>query len=91
MENALRLEVGFGVQVLLVGDAAHTVSPVWGQGLNAGLEDVGIFAGVLKDTLASGGDVDTALRRYTERRLPDVKALLLINQLMAQESHAGEL
>jgi 2-polyprenyl-6-methoxyphenol hydroxylase-like FAD-dependent oxidoreductase len=73
------------VQVLLVGDAAHTMTPILGQGLNAGLEDVNIFAAVLKDTLASGGDVEAALRLYTKLRLPDVKALLLINQLMAQE------
>ena len=37
-------------------------------------------AGILK---ASGGDVDRALRRYNRERLPDIKALLALNQLWA--------
>ena len=37
-------------------------------------------AGILK---ASGGNVDHALQRYNRERLPDVKALLSLNQLWA--------
>lgn len=76
------------LQTLLVGDAAHTMTPILGQGLNTGLEDSRIFAAILRDTLASGGGVEAALQRYSSERLPDVKALLLINQLVAQERTA---
>ena len=75
-------------QVLLIGDSAHTMTPILGQGLNTGLEDSRIFASVLRDTLASGGGIDAALQRYTHERLPDVHALLTINQLVAQERTA---
>ena len=33
-------------QVVLLGDAAHSMSPVLGQACNCGLEDAQVFAGV---------------------------------------------
>jgi len=41
----------------LVGDAAHTVHPLAGQGLNMGLADVECLAHCIQDAVLSGGDV----------------------------------
>lgn len=73
------------MQVLLLGDAAHTMSPVLGQGLNSGLEDVAVFAQCLEQ---HQGDVDAALPAYNVQRLPDIQAIMTMNEVLAS-SDAG--
>ena len=72
------------LQVVLMGDAAHTMTPILGQGLNCGLEDVAVFAQILEQ---HQGNVDTALPAYNTARWPDVEALLNINELMANKDY----
>jgi ubiquinone biosynthesis monooxygenase Coq6 len=48
---------GSGARTVLVGDAAHTVHPLAGQGLNLGLADVECLAKCIQDALLQGGDV----------------------------------
>ena len=66
-------------RVALVGDAAHGVHPIAGQGLNAGLRDVAALAEVVADTLRRGEDIgsDSALARYQEWRRFDNTTLAL--------------
>jgi 2-octaprenyl-6-methoxyphenol hydroxylase len=66
-------------RVALVGDAAHGVHPIAGQGLNAGLRDVAALAEVLADALRRGEDIgsDAALARYQEWRRFDNVTLAL--------------
>jgi len=54
----------------LVGDAAHTVHPLAGQGVNLGLLDAACLAQVLTEALAAGKDLgaETVLRRYERWR-----------------------
>ena len=44
-------------RTVLVGDAAHTVHPLAGQGLNAGLADVQVLAQTIEAALLQGGDI----------------------------------
>ncbi|KAF7309734.1 Ubiquinone biosynthesis monooxygenase COQ6, mitochondrial [Mycena indigotica] len=61
---------GDGGRTVLVGDAAHTVHPLAGQGLNLGLADVDALSKCIQDALANGGDIGsrTALLPYARER-----------------------
>ena len=57
-------------RIALVADAAHTIHPLAGQGINLGLQDVDVLAGEIlrgRQRGVSPGDV-ALLRRYQRRR-----------------------
>jgi 2-octaprenylphenol hydroxylase len=59
-------------RVALVGDAAHSVHPMAGQGLNLGLQDVGNLVDVVERAAASGMDPVTFLTEYDRSRKAQV-------------------
>lgn len=66
-------------RVALVGDAAHGVHPIAGQGLNAGLRDVAALAEVLSDARMRGEDIGNllVLKRYEAWRRFDTTKLAM--------------
>ena len=64
----------------LVGDAAHTVHPLAGQGVNLGFLDAATLAEVLLDAAAKQKDIGThaVLRRYERWRKGDNLAMVSI-------------
>ena len=50
-----------GTHLALVGDAAHSVHPLAGQGLNLGLQDVAALVATVEKAVGSGMDVGTFL------------------------------
>lgn len=65
-------------RLALVGDAAHGVHPIAGQGLNLGFQDVIALADLLIQAVQSGEDAgaDSVLNHYqARRRLPNLAML----------------
>jgi 2-octaprenyl-6-methoxyphenol hydroxylase len=79
-------------RVALVGDAAHGMHPIAGQGLNAGLRDVAALAQILTEAQQRGEDFasELVLARYQEWRRFDTATLVaatdLTNKLFSNDN-----
>jgi 2-octaprenyl-6-methoxyphenol hydroxylase len=73
--GALHAHRYFATRLALVGDAAHGIHPIAGQGLNLGFRDVAALAQLLMERPNDAGD-PTVLALYQRRRRPDNLAML---------------
>jgi 2-polyprenyl-6-methoxyphenol hydroxylase-like FAD-dependent oxidoreductase len=67
--------------VVLLGDAAHAMTPNIGQGAGMAMED----AAVLAEELAGGGKIEDALGRYAGRRKPRVETVMRISREVGED------
>ena len=68
-----RLERWHRPGLLLIGDAAHAMSPIGGVGINLAIQDAVAAANILAGPLARGVDPDPLLPRVAARRMFPVK------------------
>ncbi|KAI9087756.1 ubiquinone biosynthesis monooxygenase COQ6 [Phlyctochytrium arcticum] len=85
-------------RVALIGDAAHTVHPLAGQGLNLGIADAQALANTIKSGLEVGQDIGHIhlLEKYMQARyvpnLAMMKGVDAIGRIFGTESHVlGEV
>ena len=84
-------------RLALVGDAAHVIHPIAGQGLNMGLKDVAALAEVIVDAVRLGLDPGAlaVLERYQRWRRFDTMAMGIatdgLNRLFSNQSDALRL
>lgn len=73
-------------RVVLVGNAAHTLHPVAGQGFNLGLRDVAALADVVAEAVRAGSDPGArpALARYGEWRAGDQRSVAAFTDVLAR-------
>lgn len=78
-------------RLVLVGDAAHAMTPDLGQGCNQSLEDAVVLAQCLGPGDASGrwGDVASSLRTYRSRREPRAGVITEVSHLLAKATLPG--
>jgi 2-octaprenyl-6-methoxyphenol hydroxylase len=79
-------------RIALVGDAAHVIHPIAGQGLNMGLRDIAALAEAIADAARLGLDIGapTVLERYQRWRRFDTMTMGVatdgLNRLFSNES-----
>ena len=84
-------------RLALIGDAAHSVHPIAGQGLNAGFKDIAVLAHIIQDAHHRGEDLGSlgVLKRYEEWRRFDSAQLAystdLFNKLFSNENEVLRL
>ncbi|WP_140984251.1 UbiH/UbiF/VisC/COQ6 family ubiquinone biosynthesis hydroxylase [Asticcacaulis tiandongensis] len=69
-------------RLALLGDAAHGIHPIAGQGLNLGLKDAAAFAEVIIDAARLGEDIgsELVLERYAQwRRFENVSTSIIMD------------
>lgn len=71
-------------RIALVGDAAHGMHPIAGQGLNLALRGVAALLEVLTDAFRAGQDLGsvTTLRQYEQWRTSDTATLLSVTDVL---------
>ena len=75
--------------LLLIGDAAHAMSPVGGVGINLAVQDAVAAARVLGPALASGGIVPRSVLRRVQRRRTFPTMVIQTGQRLAHRAILG--
>lgn len=81
-------------RVLLLGDAAHTINPMAGQGVNLGFKDIAALQEVITDAIADGEEWHNinVLARYEKRRRADnLLMMTTMDTLYASFSHPSSI
>ena len=76
-----RLERWHGPGLLVIGDAAHAMSPIAGVGINMAVQDAVTAANVLAAPIARGDHPDPLLEQVRRRRIKPVRRMQAFQKL----------
>lgn len=84
--SLLRVRESVRGRVAIIGNAAHTLHPIAGQGFNLGIRDVAALSEVVCDAQAAGHDVGAAdvLARYEDWRRGEQRNVALATDGLAR-------
>jgi 2-octaprenyl-6-methoxyphenol hydroxylase len=82
--SMVRAETQQAPRTLIIGNAAHALHPIAGQGFNLSVRDVAMLAEVLADARQAGQDLGApeVLSRYVDARGGDQKGTALFTDLL---------
>ena len=80
----LNADPRFTARTVAIGNAAQTLHPVAGQGLNLGLRDAAVLARLLARGIDAEGGIADALARFAEERARDRGAIIRTTDAMAR-------
>jgi 2-octaprenyl-6-methoxyphenol hydroxylase len=75
-----------GNRLALIGDAAHAMHPLAGQGFNVGIRDVGELVKLISEAMRIGGDIASSeiLENFEKSRMADSISLLGITDIFSR-------
>lgn len=87
--SAFPLNMSFAHQsvkqrVVLIGNAAHTLHPIAGQGFNLGIRDVAVLGDVIASASQENTDLIDVLSRYTQWRKKDQWSVTLATDFLVR-------
>ena len=83
--SLLRVKKSIGDRIVIIGNAAHTLHPVAGQGFNLGIRDVSALVDVILQRKEGGLDIGSkiVLERYEKMRHVEQKIMAVATDSMA--------
>lgn len=84
--SLMQIDEHYKPRAVIIGNAAHTLHPIAGQGFNLGIRDVSVLADVIATALQQNEDIGNAnvLSRYAELRTKDQKEVALITDSLTK-------
>ncbi|MFH8409705.1 FAD-dependent monooxygenase [Streptomyces sp. NPDC018019] len=70
--------------LVLMGDAAHTHSPIGAQGINLAVQDAVVLHPLLVEAVAADRADAAFLSRFEERRAPDIAAVMRLQEMQSK-------
>ncbi|PZM96701.1 MAG: FAD-binding monooxygenase [Actinobacteria bacterium] len=70
--------------LVLIGDSAHTHSPLGAQGINLALQDAALLHPILVESLAVGDASADFLDQFAQRRRPDIDRVMKVQQMQSK-------
>lgn len=67
----------YSKRIVLIGDAAHTIHPLAGQGVNLGFADAAVLAVILASVAKYQLGDESLLAKYNAKRLPAIRQMQL--------------
>jgi len=84
--SLMQINEHYKPRAVIIGNAAHTLHPIAGQGFNLGIRDVSALADIIAQACQKGIDIgdQAVLKEYAELRNNDQKTVALITDSLAQ-------
>jgi len=83
--NLMTIKDHYKHRAVIIGNAAHTIHPIAGQGFNLGIRDVSSLAEVITDALHNNQDIGEikVLKEYQQQRKKDQQKVALITDSLS--------